>query len=648
MTAHGAPAPSGESGSVWSPEILQPQSSPVSITSAWKEGFVSYSNLIPEAEIVSASGGDNTRCEGMGWLGPYLQRVATMPESTEPVHLSAVNSMPTNFVAWWDPLVRQPAGLSGQALPVGVDVLVQNALVHSPHVKAIETEPQIRQTQLVEEYAEFDWRSFLESKYVDTNDPVGNTLTTGNNDNRFKDQTWYASGGIRRRNEFGGEVEAKQRLGHQQNNSRFLVPQPQGTARFELNYTQPLLNGRGRPYNESRIVLAHIDTGMAHDQVVEELQEHLLKVTQAYWDLYRARSEYFQRQRLLNEAEQILANLTGRQTVDALERQVLRAQATVANRRSEIARAVTSIRNAESQLRLLVNDPMLRQSAALEFVPGDCPLAEGITVSVRDGLSTALRNRPDISQAIRTLSATSVRMGVAKHELLPQLDLLMSTYVAGLEGDSRVFSAYGNQFADGRPGFAVGLQFEFPAGNRAARARVERRKWEMTKAANEFRATVEQSLTETEIAIREVHTTYREMQGKFEAMTATDRETLFLVDRWKTLPDLDDSATLLLEDLLDSQARRAEEESAFVQAQVNYAVALVRMRKVTGTLLRCDPIVAEPAPTTTAPIVTGETDALPPPSQISPSQLTPDGPVPTNQQPTNSPISNPSTLTPPR
>ncbi len=110
----------------------------------------------------------------------------------------------------------------------------------------------------------------------------------------------------------------------------------------------------------------------------------------------------------------------------------------------------------------------------------------------------------------------------------------------------------------------------------------------MTRAASQFRSIVEQSLTETELAIREVHTTHREMVGKYEAMVAADNETKYLVARWQALPGLDDSATLLLEDLLDSQERLADEESAFVQAQVNYSVSFVRLRKAMGTLLRFD------------------------------------------------------------
>ena len=111
------------------------------------------------------------------------------------------------FDAWWDPLVRSSAGLAETPLPIGVDWLVQSALQNSSRVQAITTEPYIRRTLIVEEYAQFDWRSFLETNFQDFNDPVGNTLTTGNNDTRYKDRTWSGRGGFRRKAEGGGELD---------------------------------------------------------------------------------------------------------------------------------------------------------------------------------------------------------------------------------------------------------------------------------------------------------------------------------------------------------------------------------------------------------------------------------------------------------
>jgi len=336
-------------------------------------------------------------------------------------------------------------------------------------------------------------------------------------------------------------------------------------------------------------VLADIDFRSASDDFLGELQSHLAKVTEMYWELVRSRAEYRQREKLLRSAEIVLENLNGRVKVDALHRQVYRAKAAVAKRRAEIARSITSIKNAESKLKLLVNDPSLKNGSHVEFIPMDTHDYQSVHIELSDVVSTALLHRPDISKAIRDVSAANVRLGVARNDVLPKLDLLVGSYVAGLDGDSDVFTAWSSQFKTGRPGFNVGFEFELPFGNRAAQARQQQRQWEANRALHQFRAIVEMGITDVEIAAREVKTANQEVNGRYHAMVAAANETDFLIDRWQTLPGIDDSVTLLLEDLLDSQERQADEEAAFARAQFDFAVATVKLKQAMGTLFQVTP-----------------------------------------------------------
>lgn len=517
------------------------------------------------------------------WIGPYLDQ-ASQDNNTSKI--PSESQIPTDFVPWWDQTIQTPARKEQGS--IGVDWLVQSALQHSPFVKAIRAEPQIRQSQLCEEAAAFDWTAFLETSYDNLNDPIGNTLTTGNNESRFIDQQWSAKGGVRRRNPLGGEVEIGQRFGKQRNNSIFLDPNPQGTSRLELNYTQPLLNGGGRVYNRSRIVIARLGQVASSAAARERLQDHLLKVTEAYWRLYQAKARNQQRRKLLGEAISISESIDDRRKLDTQYGQVLRARSAVAKRRSELARIETDIRNAEAELRLLVNDPVLVQMKSSHYILADAPSYRLIPVSMSDSITTALQYRPDISQAIQKVSTASVRLGVAKNELLPRLDFVMGTYLSGLAARGESLNAWGRQFSEGGPGFSVGLQFEIPIGNRAAKARQRQRQFEFVKAQSEFEGSVQTALNEVELAVREVRTSHRELTGKFQAMTAAQKETDYLTDRFKTLPGDDVSANLMLEQLLESQERLADEEFAFVSAQVNYSVSLVNLRRAMGTLLMFD------------------------------------------------------------
>jgi outer membrane protein TolC len=234
----------------------------------------------------------------------------------------------------------------------------------------------------------------------------------------------------------------------------------------------------------------------------------------------------------------------------------------------------------------LVNDPQLFNAGQLELIPVELPRPEREGVSLRGCLESALFYRPDVAQAVREIRAAGVRLGVAKNDLLPRLDLIVSTYVAGLEGEADIGQAFGNQFKVGEPGYSVGLLFEVPLGNRTARAKFARRQAEMDRATFDFRSIVETGLTEVELAVREVETSYQEMVGRYQAMLAAQAEEKHLYQRWRLIPGHDGATPHLLEDVLDAQDRLADEESAFVLAQVNHVLARTYLKRATGTLLR--------------------------------------------------------------
>jgi outer membrane protein TolC len=522
------------------------------------------------------------------------------------------------FDNWWEPQVQTPFGLSNQIIAIDVGGLTQTALIQSPLVRSVLTEPKIRQHDMVIENAAFDSLAFIEGKFAETNDPVGSALITGNNSDRFLDDTLSSAAGLRKRNRTGGTIDLAQRNGFQSNNSTFLIPNPQGTSRLELNYSQPLMRDRGRAVNQTRIVLAQIDLQIANADAHQELQDHLFEVTQAYWTLYQARTEWLQRNRLLDSARQLHEVLKGRESVDSTPRQILRAEAAVASRRSDLIRIETRIRNAQSRIRTLTGDPRLRGSTPDELIPTEMPLAVPVTLSQRDATITALDNRPDIAESIRKIQATTARVGAAKNQVLPRLDMILHSHVAGLDAGRDPFNAFVNQFADGGPSYAAGLLYEVPVGNRAAQARLARDRWEMTRAMLNFQQTTEQTFTDVEVAIRECQTSLAEMVAKKQSIDAATREVVYLEQRWTLMPDPNDSAVRLIEDLLDAQERLADEERAFVLSQVGYAMSWVELRKSMGVLLRLDDAYAQTEATGASTTESGNDSVQPQENVVSP------------------------------
>lgn len=564
------------------PEPQIPMEQPSSSIAAPLSGAYSGNGNYPGTSGYRATG----ESDAPGWMSPYEQRARVADSGSIISAVRSLPPLPPGFAPWWDASVRQSTGPGGTSLPVDVGALLQDALLHSPQVNAIKAEPEVQYRVITQEAAKFDWTAFLETTYDDLNDPVGNTLTTATGEDRLLTRKFRGSGGVRRKNLHGGEFQIAQNIGHENQTSSFFIPNNQGTSRLEVSYRQPLLDGAGEAYNRSEIILASIAANASEDEVVAALQDHLIEVTEAYWALYRARAEFFQRQKLLTSANDVLLRLEGRSQVDTIPRQILRSRAAVARAQTRIQRTLARVEDAESQLRLLVNSPDMLTGGPIEVLPLEAPNMVTENANLQSVLQTALANRPDISEAIRKMRASTVRLGVSKKELLPRLDFLVESYVSDLAGSSDVGRALQGQFTDNRPGYTVGFELEIPLENRAAIAKMEQRQWELKRSMNVFRATVEKSLTDTEVARREVATAYSEIVSRYHSMMAAEQESRYLADRFTVLPASEDSATLLLEDLLDSFERLADEESTFVQAQVDHAVALVQLKKEMGVLLK--------------------------------------------------------------
>lgn len=541
-------------------------------------------------------------------LNAFRDRADALDEHTQQQPAQQMGGY-TDFNAWWEPSVLSPIGLANEFIPVDVGGLTITALSLSPFVRSVLTEPKILQNDVIVENAAFDSLAFIEGKFADTDDPVGSALTTGNNSRRFRDDTLTSAAGIRKKSQSGGALELVQRGGFQSNNSTFLIPNPQGTTRLEVNFTQPLRRDRGSAVNLTRVLLAHLDVQVANAEVRQDLESHLTDVTRGYWTLYQARAEWLQRCRLYDRAAQLRDVLKARRTVDSHERQILRAETAVASRKSDLVRIETRIRNAQAHLRTLTGDVRLKEAAQWELIPQERPLDSLIFVSQRDATITALDNRSDIAESIRKIQATTARVGAARNQVLPRLDMILHSHIAGLDANRNTFGALGNQFADGRPSIAGGLLYESPFGNRAAQARLARNRLELTRALYDFEQTTEAAFTDVEVAVRETQTSFAEMTVKKQAIAAAEREVAYLEQRWQLLPDPNESAVLLIEDLLDAQERLADEEREFVTAQVGYALSWVQLRKSMGVLLRLDDYQASPDSFTSPPLQPMPTNA---------------------------------------
>ncbi|MGI9518416.1 MAG: TolC family protein [Pirellulaceae bacterium] len=509
--------------------------------------------------------------------------------------------------AWWTPYVTHPINPDAQTVPVNVGDLMLVALDNSAKINVARALPQIRETAITVADATFDWNLFVDSNWNDTSEPVGSSLTVGLGGTRFRDHKFAMDAGFRRKLFSGAEFYTFQRVGHQNSNSNFFVPNDQATSRVALGFTQPLLRGGGKAYNTSLIVLAEIDTGSANDEFHRQLQSHLLEVARGYWSLYLERANLAQRVSLYLKTRAIAEQLQSRANIDAQQSQIISANAALASRRSDLIRSRAAVKNAETRLRALLNAPALDASSPelLEMIPTEAPETVPFSPELSIEFEMAMQHRPEVAAAIKGIRAACVRMKMADHEILPTLNFVTETYVSGLRGQSDIGNAWADQFRVGEPSYSIGLKFEVPLGRRAAFANRHRREIEVYQLREQYRSTLELVRAEVEVAVREVRTSWRELGARDRSRQAAVAEALAQEARWEQLGDRTGTGGLLLESLLAAQERVTQAEYDFAKARVTYNLALINLRHANGTLFQMQQLSpgepAWPVPPTPAP-----------------------------------------------
>ncbi len=472
--------------------------------------------------------------------------------------------------------------------PWELEPLLWLALEHSPYVKSILIEPQILQTRAVAINGQFDPQPFVDSIFHDSSDPVGNTLITGSA-NRLNEHVWDNRSGIRAKNTRGGETEFSQQFMFKDNNSDFFVPNDQADTKMFLRYTQPLMRGRGEVYNQSSFAIASLVANQSSYDVSSKIQKHAYDISVAYWELYANRACYAQTERGIKRLVELKEQLAGRSDIDSLRSQLLRGDAAIAKQSAAQARFLAQIKTSEANLRSAVGAPELLDRSQGDVIPAT-PTSDWLVETNRNQeLTTALEYHPDV-QAIRfNLQAARRRLQVAEHELRPTLDLVLESYLRGLNGDFDAAKSFGEQFTEGAPSYAAGLSFARPYRNVAAKAALRERRLELQRVLLQLENQLLVISADVESALAGVEAANVQLQASIRSTLATHAELEYLTARWQNAFLDGTQSSLLLDQLLNAEIQIIQSENAWARAQADHMIAMATLRLANGTLLPFTP-----------------------------------------------------------
>lgn len=468
---------------------------------------------------------------------------------------------------------------------IEIEQLIWLSTQYSQRVKSIVKVPQIQSTEIDIARGEFDPTRFAQSKYNDTSDPVGSTLTTGG-PNRLNESLWENSLGIRDRNTYGGRAEFAQAINGHDSNSLFFVPQNQVDSKLRLNYTQPLMRGAGTTYNTSAITIQEFKTSGALALANQELQEHAIRIHNTYWDLVLARFMMVQSINAKWRFEDIRRRLQDREGVDLLRMHLHRVDRSIAEQDATIAEQKAKMRGLQANLAALVGAPELQRTECEELIPASLPVASlPPSEMLHDEYYNVLMYRGDLQEIRNEISVASVQRQMAYNEVKPTLDLILDGYLRGLEGDNRVFDSYMRQFNTGSPSYGAGLIYQSPYRNRAAKANQLGRSIALEKLTHDFEFKLMEASSHVFHAIERTKGTYLGIYAALRAAEAAVAEVESYDARLGDFFHEPASTSSLLNDLIDAETRLLATERQLAAKQVDHMQALIQIKYESGTLL---------------------------------------------------------------
>ncbi|HEX8524691.1 MAG TPA: TolC family protein [Tepidisphaeraceae bacterium] len=523
--------------------------------------------------------------------GNQMRPVRPLPTTLESPYIEQPASTQSNKY----PPATGPALDASPTIRMSLREIVGRAVANNHQVRVAGFQPAIDETRITEAQARFDPTFFTNFTYSDqvTLSPSQQNVNLQPGQ-AFGFRTYSADIGIRQDLPTGGRIEAKytpSRTHESFPSPTFINPNPFWTSNLGLQLTQPLLRDFGWGINQARISIARNNQQISLLDFRNELEKVLRDIEDNYWQLVQAEGEAAVADQLLSETLRTADLLIKRRTQDVTRVEISQTNAAVETRRAVLIRARARVRDFSDTLKGLMGDADLPVAGRTLILPATVPLEEQIRMNLEDQIATAMDNRFEVGQQQLRIDSANTAAKVGKNNLLPQLNAVGSVGIEGLGGT--LGDAVEDQFSLDHPSWSLGVQFEFPFGNRGARAIYKRTLLQRQQAIAGYQDAVDKVSVDVKTAWREVQTTWEEIY-------ATRKARFAAADALRAIQQREEGGEALTYTFVDlkltTQARYAEAQQSEVQAIANYNRALSRLEFAKGTILRYNNVVMEEAP----------------------------------------------------
>lgn len=332
---------------------------------------------------------------------------------------------------------------------------------------------------------------------------------------------------------YGGNFSLSLDTSKYDSNRTGLTINPSYRATLRLDFTQPLLRNFGNKISRREIIVARNNLDISEKDLQRSLQDTVYSVEEAYWNLVASIENLKVRQQSLQLAKDFLERQ--RRAVEVGTEapiEILSARSEVATREADILAAQADVKNAEDNLKLILN--LMAEDPNFEFsqiIPQEMPAFEKKEIGLEQAFATALQRRPDLEATRIGLKNSEINLDFAKNQQLPGLNLQASYWSPGVSGTQLVYDpsnpwgppigeipggredAFKDVFGFQYKNWSVRFTLDLPLNNIISRASLAQAQVDFHQATLQLKQQEQSIYLEIKRAVRAVETNYQRVEA---------------------------------------------------------------------------------------------------------------------------------------
>lgn len=470
--------------------------------------------------------------------------------------------------------IPSPGVAASPLIPLSLSDAITIALENNVDIRIEKENIRIRASNIIFEEAQFDPALRLDASSGKTIRSTASSIETAFNTNKIEQEDQRFGAGLKQRLRWGGDLDLTLRQFRSTATLQDLDPTLRGET--VLTFTQPLLQGFGRQVVQGALRIAKTDVGISEAAFRSKVLSIILDISHAYWDLVFQRENLLVKQQALQSARQLLEANRAKVELGLLAPiETLVAESGAASREESVVIAEKEVKDKEDELRLLLNLPEQSMAHPPTLLPTDAPIQTIRKFVQEKVLDRALSQRPEIEQSRLNLLNRELSVQIAKNQLSPSLDFVGSVGLSGLGGK------YSEEYAQLRSRkfyqWEAGVVLQFPLGNRAAQANLQREKAERNKVLLTQAKVVQDITLEAKRVLRQVETGFKRIETARRARRLAEKQLSAGNERFSL-------GLISSNDLLEFQDELSDARGKELKAIVDYNKSLAQMERVTGSL----------------------------------------------------------------